>query len=95
MNLLSLSSFYSLLLYVMLIFFVFKLFLNGTLVGAFSAAVLYKVCTMYIPSYHPLKNFIILEKLAHLLVKKITEAAFSDTLDNSCYFLINFNNSLA
>ena len=49
MRLLSLPSLYLMLLYVML-FFLFLGFLHGTVVGAFSVAVLYKVCTMYIPS---------------------------------------------
>ena len=56
---------------------------HGILFTAVSMVVQYKVCTMYLPSYHPLKNFNILEKATHLLVNKLTRAAFSDILANS------------
>ena len=53
----------------------------------FPAVVLYKLCSMYISSWHPLQKFIKLEKSGHLLVSKLTGAVFSDILDK-------FSNSL-
>ena len=60
--------------------------------AAHSVAVTSKACNVYMPSYFTHKNFISLEKAAHLVV--IKQAVFSDILDNSksCTFLVNLNN---